>query len=192
MRAVVIHRAINQSAMACGTAAKYFHGMQTKLSADFVRLLGALIAAWLSAQGGKDAGSPPASGLAPAKLANVLTLIEEHLGDPLPLERLAAAACMSPFHFARLFKRATGQTPHNYLTARRMERAKELLREGRLPLMHVALSVGFQTQGHFTEVFHRHAGITPRRFRLSAKQSIAVAPQSVFNAQPGETQPWQN
>jgi AraC family transcriptional regulator len=148
--------------------------METRVSPDFVNLLAALIEAWLiTAGGGEDAGgkaapAPAATGLAPSKLARVLTFVEEHIGEPLPIERLAASVCMSPFHFARLFKRATGQTPHNYLTARRMERAKELLRNDGLPLVHVAFSVGFQTQGHFTEVFHRHAGITPRRFRLSA------------------------
>jgi AraC-like DNA-binding protein len=75
---------------------------------------------------------------------------------------------MSPFHFSRLFKLATGESPHAYLTRRRVERAKELLADSSLPLVHVASAVGFQTQGHFTEVFRRHTGTTPRRFRLSA------------------------
>jgi AraC family transcriptional regulator len=119
------------------------------------------------------------TGLAPTKLARVLSFIDEHLGEPLPIVRLASVVCMSPFHFARLFKRATGQPPHGYLTARRVERAKELLRNDGLPLVHIAFSVGFQTQGHFTEVFHRYAGLTPRRFRLSATRPAAAVSRSV-------------
>ena len=74
---------------------------------------------------------------------------------------------MSPFHFTRLFKQATGLSPHAYLTFHRVERAKQMLAESRLALVEVAACVGFQTQGHFTEVFRRHAGITPRRFRVT-------------------------
>jgi AraC family transcriptional regulator len=106
------------------------------------------------------------AGLAPGKLERVRAFIEQHLAERIRIERLAAAVHMSPFHFARLFKQATGQPPHAYLTARRVERAKELLGAGGLPLVHVAANVGFQTQGHFTEVFRRHAGVTPRHFRL--------------------------
>jgi AraC family transcriptional regulator len=120
-----------------------------------------------------DYGSRPAlraaPGLAPDKLQRVLGFIEEHLAEPMPIERLAATVHMSPFHFARLFKQATGQPPHAYLTARRIERAKELLADACVPLIHVAANVGFQTQGHFTEVFRRHAGMTPRHFRLQWK-----------------------
>jgi len=108
----------------------------------------------------------PGPGLPPDKLQRVLAFIEQHLAEPVRIERLAAAVHMSPFHFARLFKQATGQPPHAYLTARRIERAKELLADACVPLVHVAANVGFQTQGHFTEVFRRHAGMTPRHFRL--------------------------
>lgn len=82
---------------------------------------------------------------------------------------------MSAFHFSRLFKLATGQSPHAYLTQQRVERAKELLAESRLPLVHIASAVGFQTQGHFTEVFRRHTCTTPRRFRLAALAPAARA-----------------
>jgi AraC family transcriptional regulator len=108
-----------------------------------------------------------AGGLPARKLEQVRDFIEQHLSEPLLVERLAAVVHMSPFHFARRFKLATGTSPHAYITARRIERAKELLRGGNLALIEVGAAVGFQTQGHFTEVFHRLAGITPRRFRLA-------------------------
>jgi AraC family transcriptional regulator len=112
-------------------------------------------------------GRSVSAGLVPRKLEEVCTFIEQRLAEPLLVEQLAAVVHMSPFHFARLFKAATGSPPHGYVTARRVERAKELLRTGNLPLVEVGAAVGFQTQGHFTEVFHRLAGITPRRFRLA-------------------------
>ena len=115
----------------------------------------------------RNAGAP-AGALGPGRLERVRALIERSLAQPLHVEHLAAAAHMSPFHFSRLFKLATGESPHAYLTQRRVERAKELLAQSRLPLVHVASAVGFQTQGHFTEVFRRHAGTTPRRFRLAS------------------------
>ena len=107
------------------------------------------------------------SGLAPRKLERVREFIEQHLAEPLLVEQLAAVVHLSPFHFARLFKLATGVSPHAFITLRRVERAKELLRARDLALVEIAAEVGFQTQGHFTEVFHRIAGMTPRRFRLA-------------------------
>jgi AraC family transcriptional regulator len=106
------------------------------------------------------------AGLRPHKLEQVRSFIAQHIAEPLLVDQLAAVVHMSPFHFARLFKLASGTSPHAYVTSQRIELAKELLRAGNLTLVEVAAAVGFQTQGHFTEVFHRLAGITPRRFRL--------------------------
>jgi transcriptional regulator GlxA family with amidase domain len=119
--------------------------------------------------------SAASGGLGPGRLERVRALIEGSLAQPLHVGDLAAAAHMSPFHFSRRFKLATGVSPHVYLTRRRVERAKELLAESRLPLVHVASAVGFQTQGHFTEVFRRHTFTTPRRFRLAAPAPTARA-----------------
>ena len=100
------------------------------------------------------------------KVERVKAFIEANLARRLHVEDLAAVAHMSPFHFTRLFKQATGLSPHAYLTFHRIERAKRMLAESGLALVEVAARVGFQTQGHFTEVFRRHAGTTPRRFRV--------------------------
>jgi AraC family transcriptional regulator len=151
---------------------------QSRPSALFLESLAGVVAIHLARNycGGRMA-LRAASGLAPGKLERVRAFIEQHLAERIRIERLAAAVHMSPFHFARLFKQATGQAPHAYLTARRVERAKELLGTGGLPLVHVAANVGFQTQGHFTEVFRRHAGVTPRHFRLmSASRNGGLTP----------------
>ena len=114
----------------------------------------------------RDARSSAFSGLAPHKLQRVLDHIEHHLAEPIHVRDLAQVVHMSPYHFARMFKQATGQPPHVYITAQRMDQAKNLLGNSELSLVQVASSVGYQTQAHFTGVFHKHVGITPRTFRL--------------------------
>ncbi len=99
------------------------------------------------------------------QLRTAIDYIETHLGDELSLEAIAAAPAMSPFRFARAFKKATGQSPRQYVIARRIERAKELLRSGSADLASVANMVGFATQSHFTTVFRRRCGTTPKRYR---------------------------
>jgi AraC family transcriptional regulator len=100
------------------------------------------------------------------KLRAVVEYIHEHLDAELSLDHLAAVAHLSPYHFARLFKNSTGLPPHQYVIARRVERAKELLRErDRPPLAEVALEVGFADQSHFARHFKRLVGVTPRQFR---------------------------
>jgi AraC-like DNA-binding protein len=111
------------------------------------------------------AGGALSAGLSQVRLNKVRSYIESHLGETLAVSDLAEAVHMSPFHFARMFKKATGESPHSYVTAQRVQKAKELLRESSLPLTEVAVRVGFQTHGHFTSVFHRYTGITPRAFR---------------------------
>ncbi len=91
--------------------------------------------------------------------------IESHLDEDLSLETIASAPAMSPFRFARAFKKATGQSPRQYVIHRRIERAKALLRSGDQDLAQIAQRVGFSTQSHFTDVFRRLCGTTPARYR---------------------------
>ena len=108
------------------------------------------------------------SGLPQEKLRNVLVYIDESLGESLKVRQLAQRVGLSQFHFARMFRRSVGRPPHGYLTDLRMERARRLLRETDLPLAQVAARVGYQTQAHFTGVFHREVGVTPKSYRLEA------------------------
>ena len=100
------------------------------------------------------------------RLRAVVEYIEERLDASPSLGQMAAVARLSAYHFARQFKAATGLPPHQYVIARRVERAKELLRErDPLPLAEVATEVGFADQSHFTRHFKRLVGVTPRQFQ---------------------------
>lgn len=99
------------------------------------------------------------------KLKQVQDYIEEHLAEEIVIEDMAALIPMSQFHFARAFKAATGESPHKYLTQRRIERAKVLLSVTKLPVVEVAYRVGFSNQSHFTAHFRKVTGVTPKDYR---------------------------
>jgi len=108
--------------------------------------------------------------LSQAKLRAVIEYVEEHLDASLTLEHMAAVAHLSAYHFARQFKVATGQPPHQYVIARRVERAQQLLRQDRdLSLAEIAACAGFSDQSHFSHHFKRLIGVTPGRFRTPAR-----------------------
>ncbi|HEX3060970.1 MAG TPA: AraC family transcriptional regulator [Usitatibacter sp.] len=111
-------------------------------------------------------------GLAPHKLQKVLAYVEEKLAEPVGVRELASQVHMSPFHFARRFKQAVGTPPHAYITHVRIERAKSLLAGTNVPLIEVATRVGYRTQAHFTGVFHRYVGTTPRAYRLGTRKEL--------------------
>lgn len=106
-----------------------------------------------------------AAALAPFRLRRAIEFVEAHYAEDLTLAEIAQAASTSPSHFAHGFKQATGFSPHQYLTHRRIERAKQLLTETDLPLMEIALTVGFPGQSHFATVFRKLCDATPRQYR---------------------------
>jgi AraC family transcriptional regulator len=103
------------------------------------------------------------------RLRAVVEYVEGHLDAGLSLGQMAAAAHLSPYHFARQFKAATGLPPHQYVITRRVERAKQLLRaRADLALAEVAAHAGFSDQSQFSHHFKRLVGVTPGEFRRSA------------------------
>jgi AraC family transcriptional regulator len=104
------------------------------------------------------------------RLRAVVEYIEEHLGASPSLDQLAAVARLSAYHFARQFKAATGLPPHQYVIARRVERARQLLQARTdLSLAEVAADAGFADQSQLSHHFKRLAGVTPGEFRRSAR-----------------------
>ncbi len=104
-------------------------------------------------------------GLSGYKLRRVKEFIDAKLEEDLSLSNLAAVADLSQFHFARAFRKSTGQTTQQYLTTRRIERAKQLLAEDNLPLVEVGLQTGFKNQSHFTTLFRKYTKFTPKMWR---------------------------
>jgi AraC family transcriptional regulator len=103
------------------------------------------------------------------RLRAVAEYIEGHLDGSPTLGQMAAVARLSPYHFARQFKKATGLPPHQYVLARRVEQAKQLLHAGLQSLAEVAARVGFSDQSQFTRHFKRLVGVTPGHFRTPAR-----------------------
>jgi AraC family transcriptional regulator len=99
------------------------------------------------------------------RLKRVLDHIDANLFEPLALSDLAAEACLSPFHFSRLFKEATGSSPQRYVTDRRVEAAKTALASAEVSLIDIALDQGFGSLDNFIRVFRKATGETPARYR---------------------------
>lgn len=106
----------------------------------------------------------PRRGLNPRAMNRVVTHIEENLGEGLTLSTLAGVACVSRFHFARMFRLSTGYSPMAYVLRRRVERARLQLAQGYQRLSDLAAELGFCDQSHFTRIFRRMTGYTPREY----------------------------
>lgn len=104
-------------------------------------------------------------GLTGHRLRLATEYINAHLAEDLALADIALVVDLSPFHFARAFKRTTGLTPQQYLMQRRIELAKDLLAQAKLPIIEVSAQVGFRHQSHFTTFFRRYTSMTPKVWR---------------------------
>jgi AraC family transcriptional regulator len=109
-------------------------------------------------------------GLTHAQVEQVGAYVQARLHEPLTLDSLATVVGYSPYHFARLFRQATGDSPYQYVLRQRVTGAQRLLRETTLPVQQVALACGFANQSHFTRVFSRMVGITPGAYRRATTQ----------------------
>jgi len=107
-------------------------------------------------------------GLDQRRLVRVLDFIDANLEGDLSLERMATIACLSRYHFARALRQAVGNSPHRYVSAKRLVRAKALLIHGDRPLVDIALALGFSSQANFTRAFKEATGEAPGHFRQAA------------------------
>jgi AraC family transcriptional regulator len=136
-----------------------------RLLADSLSLALAARLAGVHAEAGMLVAEPVPGGLDPRRLQRVQDFIEAHLDDPLGVDDLAAVACLSPFHFARAFKAATGEPPHRYLAARRCARAKAMLVARSASISEIAWRCGFSSAANFGRAFKRATGISPAAYR---------------------------
>ncbi|HYN96236.1 MAG TPA: AraC family transcriptional regulator [Pilimelia sp.] len=151
-----------------GTVLRRVHAADAYLSDVAASALTHRLAAHLLARycGVPAAARAAAAGALDARVVDrVAQFVEAELPTALTLDRLAAVAGFSSFHFARAFRQATGMPPHGFVTARRIDRARNLLRTTALPVAQVAGAVGFANLSHFRRVFRHHTGRAPAEFR---------------------------
>ena len=101
------------------------------------------------------------------RLRRVTEYIQQNVDKDLRLAELAALVYMSPYHFARLFKCSTGVPPHRFVIRQRIDRARAFLATQELSIAQISRLVGFRTPSHFTTVFRRVTGVTPRGYRAA-------------------------
>lgn len=105
------------------------------------------------------------AGLVDRRIRRSVELMHAQLAADLSLREIAAASYLSPFHFARVFKKLTGATPHAYLAGLRTARAQLLLANAELSVREIGALVGYASPSHFTKAFRQATGLTPRAFR---------------------------
>jgi AraC family transcriptional regulator len=108
------------------------------------------------------------------KLARAVEYIQDQLDADLTVSGIAQAVGMSPDHFTRLFKKSTGQSPHQYVVEARVRKAKELLTTGKFTISEAAYHVGFVDQSHLTRHFKRVFGLPPKTMLSRRRPQIVV------------------
>ena len=98
-------------------------------------------------------------------IEDTVAYINEHLADPLTLEKLASQASLSPFYFSRLFKKETGFTPHGYVITARVNNAKFLLKSSNSTIKEICFKTGFTSESSFCTTFKKVTGSTPSEYR---------------------------
>lgn len=118
-------------------------------------------------------------------VGEAIRYLEEHLGERVTAERLAARLGWSPSHFRARFRRATGLPFHRYVQALRLEHARRMIVEEDRPIGEVALAVGFVSPAHFSRAFAQRFAVSPRRLRRTAEESRDPSQPAVLPVAPG-------
>ena len=126
----------------------------------------AIAAALVGAFEGRNRSVRPLrEGLGPARLRRITELVQGRMEDELSLLEMAQAVDLSPAYFSRMFRKSTGETPHQFVLRNKIERAKEMLCAPEPRVLDVAVACGFKTQQHFARVFRHMCGTSPREYR---------------------------
>jgi AraC-like DNA-binding protein len=109
------------------------------------------------------------------KIVDAKVFIDEHFDSPIDLHAIAGEACLSRYHFHRLFRRIYKRTPHQYLTFKRINHAQRMLAEANCTVGEVCLEVGFESIGSFSMLFKKEIGVAPGEYREALKLRRAEA-----------------
>jgi AraC family transcriptional regulator len=134
-------------------------------------LVGALRAHMLKGPSSRPMTEIPTSDFSAHRLHQVMNAILRNPEDEHSLEEMAAGAGVTPSHFCRIFKKANGVSPHQYVVKARIDRARDLLSQSATPVAQIADRLGFTSQSHFTRAFRLHTGRTPSDFRRATNPS---------------------
>ena len=113
-------------------------------------------------------------GLSERQLLLVTDYINDHLAQEIKLSDLSELAGISQFHFSRLFKQSMGVSPHQYLMAQRIERAKSLLKNSELSVTEIAFSCGFNSHSHLGKYFRQLTGVTPKNYKVETRHVASL------------------
>jgi len=124
------------------------------------------------------------------RLCRARDLLAAEYQSQVLLDRAAREACLSPFHFHRLFRATFGETPHDFLTRRRMEKARHLLASGEMTVTEVCMEVGYSSLGSFSTKFQSLAGLAPTEYQRTVRRvfgyqrpwKIMLVPACYFSA----------
>lgn len=114
-------------------------------------------------------------GLGSARLRRIKELVHAKIEDDLSLDEMAQSVGLSTAHFARMFRKSTGETPHRFVLRQRLERAKAMLRAPDARVLDVAVACGFKTQQHFAQAFRGIWGVSPTEYRQDLVGSEATS-----------------
>jgi AraC-like DNA-binding protein len=124
------------------------------------------------------------------RLCRARDLLAAEYQSQVQLDRAAREACLSPFHFHRLFRSTFGETPHDFLTRRRMDRARHLLASGQMTVTEVCLEIGYSSLGSFSAKFQSLVGVPPTQYQRQVRRvfgferpwKIMLVPACYFSA----------
>jgi len=119
-------------------------------------------------------------GLSPARLRRVKEFVHAKMEDELRLHELAQSVGLSTAHFSEMFRKSTGETPHQFVLRLRVERAKEMLRSAESRVLDIAVACGFKTQQHFARVFRHLCGLSPKEYRREFMRFETPVPSEAF------------
>jgi AraC family transcriptional regulator len=114
-------------------------------------------------------------GLGSGRLRRIKELVHAKMEDDLSLDEMAESVGLSTAHFARMFRKSTGETPHQFVLRQRVERAKAMLRTSDVRILDVAVACGFRTQQHFAQVFRDVCRVSPTEYRQDFLDSELIS-----------------
>lgn len=115
-----------------------------------------------------------------ARLCRSRDFLAASLDQPVRLTDAAGEACLSPYHYHRMFARAFGETPHDFVQRLRIDRARQLLARDHMAVTEVCLAVGYESLGSFSTLFRSQVGCSPGEYRRSIRRVFPVPAMAIY------------